>query len=57
LIRFYEKEDYTPYADYFLNRQIRRINGLSRGTDIKFELEPEKKIDPPKPALSRKMRV
>jgi|GEM_PF-4439210 len=57
VMSFYETGDYSPYADYFLNRQIRRINGLSRGTDVKFELEPERKIDPPKPAFSRKLSM
>lgn len=28
LVHFYETEDYGPYADYFLNRQIERINGI-----------------------------
>ncbi len=28
LIAFYETEDYSPYADYFLNRQIERIKEL-----------------------------
>jgi Fic family protein len=28
LIAFYETEDYNPYADYFLNRQIERIKEI-----------------------------
>ena len=28
LIAFYETEDYTKYADYFLNRQIERIKEI-----------------------------
>ncbi len=28
LIAFYETEDYTPYTDYFLNRQIERIKEI-----------------------------
>lgn len=29
LIHFYEKNDYTKYADFFLNRQIERINQIA----------------------------
>ncbi len=39
LIHFYETEDYRPYADYFLNRQIRRINDMSLGREVKFDFE------------------
>lgn len=28
LISFYETGDYTQYADYFLNRQIERIEAI-----------------------------
>ncbi|MFV0553935.1 MAG: Fic family protein [Mangrovibacterium sp.] len=28
LIAFYETEDYSPYADYFLNRQVERIQEI-----------------------------
>jgi Fic family protein len=38
LIYFYETENYSPYADYFLNRQIQRINDLSLKTEVKFDL-------------------
>lgn len=29
LLKFYETKDYSKYADYFLNKQIDRINKLS----------------------------
>lgn len=38
LIHFYETEDYSLYADYFLNRQIERINETSTKMDVKFDL-------------------
>ena len=28
LIAFYETEDYSPYADYFLDRQMERIKEI-----------------------------
>jgi len=55
ILQFYETGDYTLYADYFLDKQIHRINDLSRGTDIKFDLETNKEIKP-SPAQSKKMR-
>jgi len=55
VMSFYETGDYGSYADYFLNRQIRRINDLSHGTDITFELESERETSPPKPAFYRKL--
>jgi len=38
LVYFYETLDYSLYVDYFLNRQIRRINELSIKGDLKFKL-------------------
>ena len=29
LVHFYETEDYSQYADYFLNKQIERINSIA----------------------------
>jgi len=46
VMSFYETGDYTLYADYFLNNQIRRVNDLSRGTDVKFDLEANREIKP-----------
>jgi len=44
LIHFYETGDYNLYSDYFLDRQIERINQLSLKTDIIFDLQdPNKK--------------
>jgi len=57
VMSFYETGDYALYADYFLNRQIRRINGLSTRPEERYELEPERKIHPPKQAFSRKLRM
>lgn len=38
LISFYETENYSGYADYFLNRQIERINELSLFGEPTFDL-------------------
>jgi Fic family protein len=38
LISFYETENYSGYADYFLNRQIERINELSLSGEPTFDL-------------------
>lgn len=38
LIHFYETQDYTQYADYFLNRQITRINDMSPSNATTFDL-------------------
>lgn len=38
IIHFYESNDYSLYIDYFLDRQIERINNMSTSKDIKFEL-------------------
>ncbi len=39
IINFYENEDYSIYADYFLNRQIERINQLSVDSAPKYNLD------------------
>jgi len=44
ILSFYEKQNYTPYANYFLNRQIRRINSMSAKTEVKFDLRANKEI-------------
>lgn len=38
LISFYETGNYSGYADYFLNRQIERINELSSSGEDTFDL-------------------
>ena len=38
LISFYETGNYSGYADYFLNRQIERINELSLSGEPTFDL-------------------
>lgn len=38
LMSFYETRDYSEYADYFLNRQIERINELSLSGEDTFDL-------------------
>lgn len=55
LIHFYETADYSLYADYFLNRQIERINDMSMKTDIKFDLKTNKEIQTPTQSKGRKM--
>lgn len=55
LIHFYETEDYSPYADYFLNRQIQRINDLSLKTEVKFDLKTNKEIKTATQSFRRKM--
>lgn len=39
LLSFYETEDYSKYADYFLDKQIERINMLSLDNEPKFDLK------------------
>jgi Fic family protein len=41
LTYFYETQDYSPYADYFLNRQIERINNLTLKPEEKYRQEQE----------------
>ena len=38
LISFYETGNYSGYTDYFLNRQIERINELSLSGEPTFDL-------------------
>jgi len=44
ILSFYEKQDYTPYANYVLNRLIRRINSMSTKTEVRFNLRANKEI-------------
>jgi len=44
ILSFYEKQDYTTYVNYFLNRQIRRINEIATKTEIKFDLRSNKEV-------------
>lgn len=44
LIHFYETQDYSLYVDYFLNRQIERINSLSLKSDVIFDLQANREI-------------
>jgi len=46
VIQFYEYKEYMRYADYFLNRQIQRINEVSTDTEVKFDLEKNQEIPP-----------
>lgn len=46
LIHFYETQDYTQYADYFLNRQITRINDMSPSKATTFDLVNNRVIEP-----------
>jgi len=46
IVSFYEKLSYELYADYFLNRQIQRINEVSTDTEVKLDLETNKEIPP-----------
>lgn len=55
LIHFYETEDYSFYADYFLDRQIQRINDVSMKADIKFDLKTNREVKPPVRSKGRKM--
>jgi len=43
LVSFYETGDYSLYADYFLDRQIGRINGIAPKTEAKFDLGSQRK--------------
>jgi Fic family protein len=38
LLHFYETMEYSLYVDYFLNRQIERVNSISRKTDVTFDV-------------------
>jgi len=53
IISFYEELSYELYADYFLNRQIQRINEVATDTEIKFDLETNKEIPPSIPKNKR----
>jgi Fic family protein len=55
LIHFYETEDYSPYADYFLNRQIQRINDISLKTEVKFDLKTNREIKASNQSFRKKM--
>lgn len=46
LITFYETGDYSRYADYFLNRQIERINEISLSGERTFDLINNQIIEP-----------
>ena len=46
LITFYETGDYSRYADYFLNRQIERINEISLSGERTFDLINNRIIEP-----------
>lgn len=46
LINFYETQDYTQYTDYFLNRQITRINEMSPSNAPTFDFISNKVIEP-----------
>lgn len=46
LIHFYETQEYGPYADYFLNRQITRLNDMAPKCAPKFDLVKNKIIEP-----------
>ncbi len=39
LLQFYETKNYTKYADYFLDKQIDRINKISLDSSPKYNLE------------------
>lgn len=45
LIHFYETQDYSQYTDYFLNRQITRINDMSPSGAETFDLVKNKLIN------------
>lgn len=46
IIHFYETQDYEKYADYFLNRQITRINEMSPSHSPTFDLIGNKVVEP-----------
>lgn len=46
IIHFYETQDYEKYADYFLNRQITRINEMSPSHSPTFDLTCNKVVEP-----------
>jgi len=54
IIQFYEYQEYTRYVDYFLNRQIQRINEVSTDAEIKFDLETNKEVPP---SISKNKRL
>jgi hypothetical protein len=41
------QQDYNPYADYFLNRRIRRINEVSVRTEVRFDLKTNRETKAP----------
>lgn len=43
LIHFYETGDYSRYIDYFLNKQIERINSISTKKEKTYNIEKENK--------------
>ena len=45
LTHFYETQDYGLYADYFLNRQIERINQIAVKQEEKFQYKEDKEDD------------
>lgn len=45
LLQFYETKDYSKYADYFLDKQIDRINSISLDSDPKYILETNEVIN------------
>lgn len=55
LIHFYETQDYSLYADYFLNRQIERINEISTKADVTFDLKTNLEIKPITQTKGRKL--
>jgi len=57
ILHFYEYQEYAKYADYFLNRQIQRINEVSMDTEIKFDLETNKEIPPKSISKNKKMNI
>lgn len=38
LLKFYETKDYSKYADYFLDKQIDRINKIPPDSSTKYDL-------------------
>jgi Fic family protein len=55
VIHFYETGDYSLYTDYFLNRQIQRINEVSLKTEIRYDLMANRQIKPPVQSKGKKM--
>lgn len=48
LLCFYNTGEYDQYTDYFLNRQIQRINDISLTHEVKFDLRTNKEVPPHK---------